>query len=283
MTGRASPAGAVLGIALLVCAAAVLVLYVSPPIALRGGFFATGIGNGAGPLYLIFAIALAGFGMSLVTRRDLPSAALYAVVPSLAVAAADGGFSFYLVARTLQSESQFGRPHLHATVGTAAALVLALVGGATVLVVTAKLRALVTARREPIVAVMAVICAASLGIALVLNRYRVDRQRFGGLFFGIGSGAHGLDFAVILAHGVIVLVAVSGGVLIAGTLGRTRDASALLIGCAFGALFIDSHWIRSVGPYFRYLPAFALLISAAACCALLAGWCWVAQPRGGTR
>jgi hypothetical protein len=171
---------------------------------------------------------------------------------------------------------------MQTTVATWGALVIALVGGAVVLVAVARLRAIVTFRLDRAVAFGAIVCAAALSVALLSNRYRVVRERFGALFLGLNSITHPLDAAVVFTHGVIVLVAVAGGALVAGTLGRCRAASMLLFSAAFGALLVDPNGIRSVGPYFEYLPAFGLLLAGAAGASLLACWCWVGDRQAST-
>ena len=118
---------------------------------------------------------------------------------------------------------------MHLTLATWGALCLALVGGATVLVAMVRLRGSAVFRRDLVVAALAILCTAALATALLLNRYRVSRARFGAIFFGLRPSTQPLDSAVIFARGVIVLVAVAGGVLLAGALGLSRAASLLLL------------------------------------------------------
>ena len=79
----------------------------SEPLAFRGSSFVTGIGSGTGPLYLAFAVALAAAGTAALVRNDFSTLTLCALVPSLAVAAADSGLTFYLSMRLRYSGSGF--------------------------------------------------------------------------------------------------------------------------------------------------------------------------------
>ena len=276
--------GAGFGVALLVCAVGELAVYASPALADRGGFFDLHPSNGAGPLHLVFAVALGVVGFSALALR-LPPLALFAVVPSLAVAAAEGGFNFYLAIRSAQDISRVRHVSLFGTtLGTWGGLAVGLVGGVLVVIGSPRMRTTHPTSGDVATASGAIACAAALTVALVVNRFaivfsgRID-HRFGALFFGVGSGGRFIDEAAFLVHGVIILVAVAGSVLLAGALGRTRAASLLLVSAAFGALLFDNFWLNNRGPYFSFLPAFWLLISGAVASALLAVWCWLGEQR----
>ncbi|HEY3832967.1 MAG TPA: hypothetical protein VGO03_11795 [Acidimicrobiia bacterium] len=276
--------GAGFGVALLVCAAAELAAFASPLLVFHGGFFVNDWPEAQGPFHLLFAAVLGVLGLAVLVRRGLPAVVLCVVVPSLAVAAADGGFGFYLAMRARYSSPSGFAPTPHATVGTWGALVVALLGAVLVVRALPTLRTMSTIRLDARAALGATACAAALVVALLLNRFadsisgRADHQ-FGAAFFGFGSGVHGLDLVAAVVRGVIVLLAVGGGVLFAGALGRTRPAALLLVSSAFGALLFDNYWLFDLRRDVSLLPAFWLLVAGAAATVLLAGWCWLGEPR----